>query len=262
MAVIKETRKLIIKERIITLDNLRSLSNVLHQEFSSLNSVKTHTKISFSATCADASSFQSEDTDLFNADSILSKKKVESVSLTLTHYETNAFVEIELSHGDSSWRNQVTIHGEDSKWVNGTLKIIEETIESFAPQNVFLFKNKQLIKTVFALGLGSLYFYITTLIPSEPSTDTPEWVIQLSTLIASVPLGDYLFKYFIFYVIGFFPAEFLFEKLKSLWPSVELQIGPEHTHIEKRRRIWVANAFILGVLPIIHSLISDILSAL
>ena len=48
---------------------------------------------------------------------------------------------------------------------------------------------------------------------------------------------------------GTFPGMYMMDKLLTLWPSVEFQIGPEHKLVEKQRRIWVINAILFGILP-------------
>lgn len=262
MTTIRETRELTIRERVITLDNIRALSKILFDEFNSLNSEKSLTELSFSAKCIDESSFQSEDIEMFNKDSVLAKKRVERISMELRHYDSRSFIEIKLAHGNDEWRNGITIRGTDSKWVNGTLKSIEETIESFKPQNVLLYRKEHFIKSVFALGLGSLYIWVVTLIPYEPYSDTPAWANKLHSILSSIPLGNYLFKYLIAFGVGYIPADYLYKKLKGLWPSVELQIGPEHTYIERRRRVWIAYALILGVLPLLSSMAYDLIKNL
>jgi hypothetical protein len=178
------------------------------------------------------------------------------------HYKTKSRIAIRLDHGNSSYGNEVTIRGTDSTWVNGTLKVIEETIDSFSPQNTFLYQNENILRTVFSLGIGSLYLWLAMLlIPVTPSAETPGWVVKLNLVLSAIPLGHYLFKYAIAFLMGWLPSEILYNKLKVWWPSVELQIGPEHTLTEKQRRKWIVSAFILGVLPLVTSMIYDLIKS-
>jgi hypothetical protein len=74
-------------------------------------------------------------------------------------------------------------------------------------------------------------------------------------------VGFKVFKYIVAYLGGFSPALLLIGQLKELWPAVEIQIGPEHTLVEKSRRKWMAVVITLGVLPLLVNLFYDILKA-
>lgn len=261
---IRETRELKIKERIFTLENVLQLAKLLGDE--KLRVLEdSSAELTFSASCTDNSSFSSQELTLFEKDSPLSRKRVQRIELEFRRYrryEMISRIVIRLAHGNDSWRNDVTIVGTDSTWVNGTLRAIEETIESFSPQNTFLYQNKRPIRTVFSLGLGSLYMWAILLVPTATPTDKPEWAIKLNVILEAIPLSYFLFKYFIAFLMGWFPSQILYEKLKKWWPSVELQIGPEHALTEKQRRKWVINAVILGVLPLVTALAYDLIKNL
>jgi hypothetical protein len=152
------------------------------------------------------------------------------------------------------------VEGTDSKWVNGNIKAIDEIIESFAPQNLRVLELKWLIHTVLALGIGRLYLFFVGLIPM-PSSKPPQWdwMVGLYHFVLGHPLLPYVVLYVAYYLGGFWPAWYFYSKLLSFWPSVELQIGPEHTLIEKRRRRWLFSFFLLGVAPLLTSLVYDFL---
>lgn len=69
MALINETRVLNIADRIINLDGARQLADLLNQEYKIADSDRA--ELSYSATCDDGSSFQSESIDLFSPESII-----------------------------------------------------------------------------------------------------------------------------------------------------------------------------------------------
>lgn len=255
---IRETRELKIKERVITLENVLCLAKILENERQRVSD-EAATELTFTASCTDSSSFSSQEPALFEKDSPLSKKRVGHIQMEFRHYKTMSRITIGLAHGNGSWRNDVTISGTDSTWVNGTLKAIEETIDSFTPQNTFLYQNEKTLRIVFSLGLGSLYFWMASLIPTAPSAEMPGWAIKLNLVLSAIPLGYYLFKYAMAFLVGWLPSEILYNKLKDWWPSVELQIGPEHTLTEKQRRKWIASAFIFGVFPLATAVIYDLI---
>jgi hypothetical protein len=235
VAKILERRELIIGGRILNLANVRALAGLIEGESESFPPDKTHSpSILFTAQCGDGSSFESNDADLFLDDSIVARKRVYSVSMRLSYYPTESRISISIQHAERStrWsRNYATVEGTDSKWVNGNIKAIEEIIESFAPQYPFVLRHKWLVQSVLALGIGRAYDFLIDFIPPRPGPP-PHWVAGLHLYLHAHPLVYYGVPYLFYYAGGYFPALFFYEKLLSLWPSVELQIGPEHSNRE------------------------------
>jgi len=191
---------------------------------------------------------------------MISSKRVSGIELHYSSYDANQEVSISLSHGGGDYRNYVKVSGLDSTWVNGTLKTIEEIIMGFKPQYRFLAEHKGAIEFVFALSIGSMYFYLMDLIPIAPiEGERPEWAIKLASALKGFELLFYFLKYIFAYLVGIWPAFYLMAKLEKLWPSIEFQIGPEHTFIEKQRRAWIAAALLVGVVPLLTSVAYDIL---
>lgn len=263
MSEILESRNVKIKGRIISLENIRRLVAILQNRYNTKKEEKKNCRISFSATCFDDSNFKSGDIGIFSDDSVLSSKRVSDISLEYISYEDNETIKVRLSHGNYEHVNYIEVCGTDSDWVNGVIRKLEEEVSAFQPQNEFLTEYKKLLEFIFALSIGSVYFFIIDAIPSDPiDAEPPKWLVQLATAIKNSLILGYGIKYAFSYFLGICPAYFLMDKLKSLWPSVEFQIGPEHTFIEKRRRAWILSAFLIGIVPLITSLVYDILKVL
>lgn len=256
----RESRYSKIENKIITRDSILKLSSLVHQEYLSAKNDNKHCSVSYTAKCSDKTSFISEEPSMFDEDSYLIIKKVEEVGITYHLYETNSYININLCHG-SGYGNSVTVAGTNSTWVNGITKKIEETVDSFDPQNNFIKDHKWIFNIIFGLSIGAIFLWVIILIPSDPPKDPPPaWVLALQNLFKQIPLFKLIFKYLLGLPMGIFPASFLTDKLIELWPSIEIQIGPEHTQIEKKRRKWFFNAVVLGLLPLLLSLIYDIVS--
>ncbi|MHB1116847.1 hypothetical protein [Sideroxydans sp.] len=189
--------------------------------------------------CDGKTSYQSENSIIFEEDSILSKKRVTHIMIKAKNRQS--LIEIELSHGENN-KSRVLVQGIDSTWVNGTLRKVEESIESFKPQCIIIKKYKWLALPVIALGIGILFTFLIGQLPIKQSDN-----------------ASLIYKYFLSFIIGLAPASILYEKLSNLWPSIELQIGPEHTFIEKNRRNYFALVIILGVVPLLTSLTYDVI---
>jgi len=263
MAEITESRKVRIQNRIITLADARRLASVLVAKYNETKGDGKDARIKLSVTCVDESQFDSKSIDLFSDESVIASKRVSSVELRYSSYDSNQEILISLHHGRGDYRNYVSISGLDSTWVNGTLKKVEEIISGFTPQNQFLTKYKKVLEFVFALSIGSLYFYLIDLIPVAPGEGKPpEWAIKLASALKGFELLFLLLKYMLAYITGIWPALYLMEQLEKLWPSVEVQIGPEHTFVEKQRRAWMTGAFLIGITPLLTSVGYDLIKML
>lgn len=256
---INESRKLKITERIFTRQNIESLAKVIANQ-ATLAQHSKDARILFSAYSRDNSTFSSKDLSLFDDESLIFVKDIERIRLKFNSYSAESSIDIELTHGNSSYGNQVVVEGTDSHWVNGTLKQIEELIQSFSPQESFFIKYETAVQIILALGIGILYQRLLNFIPvSPPSGPRPDWAIRVNTLITAIPYGYKIVSYLPALVGGWFPAKFAYSKLRNLWPLIELQIGPEHYQIEKSRRKAFAAFIALGIAPILTSFAYDLI---
>ena len=119
-----------------------------------------------------------------------------------------------------------------------------------------------------AFGLGIIFLYIALfLVPKSSSKEPdPKWAVYLKEINSIFPVTEYLLKYLIAVLLGYtFGGYFIWkaeEKLLALYPSIELNIGPEHKFVEKKRRNIMLQYVILGGIPIITSFLYDIIKAI
>jgi len=252
-----------IEHKIVSLEDVHKLARIVNEECVNLKSEEKDARIRFSVSCSDGSRFSSKDVALFDDSSVLNTKRVKSISITFSSFDTGSDVDIDITHEDRSvsYSNNIKVSGDDSNWVNGMLRRLEEVVESFTPQNTFIEKYRYMVNTILALGIGTTYFWVTSLFPSESLENPPESTERLGELVDQAPFVDYFAKYLFAFIIGWFPGLMLLDKLKTFWPFLEIQIGPEHTLIEKQRRAWVTGAALIGVAPLLTSLIYDVLKA-
>jgi hypothetical protein len=249
-----ESRLITVQDRIITLAGVRRLAALVWDEFAKNADPHKNVEISFSAKCEDQSSFASEDMSIFDDDSVIALKRVSSVNMVYWDFKAKARITVSLYHG-GVYGNSISIEGTDSRWVNGTLRLFEEVVSSFTPQNTFVRKYGALLNGLFAFGIGSMYvWFVILLSSSKPQSPLPDWLVRF-------PFLTYLIKYTLALLVGYLPARFLVDKIRNLWPRVEFQIGPEFTFTERKRRLWLSGAFVLGALPLLLSLIYDIAKA-
>ena len=271
MGHVVETRGLKVTRRIIMLRDVRHLAQLLADDAAKLRQGKDEKKytaeIVYSIECEDGSSYRSGEIELFADDSVIARKKVTSVRLALVAYERysdRSSITIQLTHGGSEYRNQVTVEGIDSRWVNGTLKAIEEAISSFGPQDGFPLRHKHLLIGIMALGIGRSMWFLWDLLdpPGSSATAPPSWASALAGFLHEIHVPLLALKWLMIFTQGFFPATFAYDKILSAYPSVEFQIGPGHFLVERRKRLLLLNIWILGVLPIVIAFIYDLLKPL
>lgn len=230
MAPILETRSLKISRVILSLEDVHRLAVAAEEQFQK----KGHSYISYNVECSDGSKFESSSSEIFEKGSKSGNK-----------------------HGNN-YENYIEITGPDGVWVNGLIGTFTDILQSCKPQEAFVYEYAKVVQFALALGIGTVYNAFLDLLPGAPIESRPTWAIHFGEFLHSSPLFFYLFRYFLGALVGWMPAKYLLNKLQSLWPTVELQIGPEHVLVEKRRRQWFIGLGILIVIPFLVSLFYDV----
>jgi hypothetical protein len=252
----KESRLLTIHDKIITLHDLRRLADIIV----SLSPPRTSENqrapdVSFIARCDDNSTFESEDIDIFADSSPINSKRVLSIEMDFSCYETKSFVKVELRHGSPDYNNCISVRGPDSTWVNGTLRRLQEALDSFSPQRNIVKEWTPVLRPIFAFSLGILIVKaLEFFIAPNPDPNPPHWVEVLRQNVYALLCAYYA----IIYLFGVFPGTMLHAHVVTYWPSVEFQVGPPHTHFERKRRLWIMNALLFGVFPFVTSIVYDL----
>jgi len=262
---IRESRIIKIANKVISLKNAKTLASILWDIYQSGISESPYSSVSFSIKCSDNSSFESSKLSIFDENSIINSKKVEYIKMGFYDPKEYKNIYIGITHGNVDWQNEIEVKGKDSLWVNGVIARIKDVLDSVPPQNMFIKKYKLIINSLLALGIGIFIDYILSFFIT-PSKDPPSKLsIMLEDLYSRSPFFKYFFKYFfamvVGYVIGLWPITELYSQLRNLWPSIEIQIGPEHTYIEKRRRKILISILVIGAGPLLVSVVYDIIKA-
>lgn len=231
MAPILETRSLKISRVILSLEDVHRLAVAAEEQFQK----KGHSYISYNVECSDGSRFESSSSEIFEKGSKSGNKRVDSIRFWLTSIDDGSKFHGRLRHGNN-YENYIEVTGPDSVWVNGLIGTFTDILQSSKPQEAFFYEYAKGVQFALALGIGSVYNAFLDLVPGAPIENRPTWAIHFGEFLHSNPLFFYLFRYFLGALVGWMPAKYILNKLQSLWPTVELQIGPEHVLIEKRRR--------------------------
>jgi hypothetical protein len=261
---ITEHRYITIEQRIITLSDVRKLANELHSIYKKRRKDKKK-KFDIEAYCNEKVVFTSADPQIFADDSPIVSKRVWRIEMGL-YIEPSEAIKVKLTHNPSQpLDNQISVIGNDSNWVNGTLKKLEEIVDSFSPQNTIIRRYSKALAVILALTIGLFFFNIITLVfawlaPSSPNITLSQQTLELLRYY-KIPIAVTVFlaKYALALSIGGAPAASVVAWMVGLFPMVELQIGPEYKLIEKRRRKLIVNTIsITGIVSLLAQIVFDV----
>lgn len=262
---IVESRNIEINNKIIKLEDVHAVTSLLEAINNEVCNRHERSNFSYEVTCEDGSEYSGKISSIFDKDSSVLLKRVTSISLstyiyigTGYSYDDYATIKINIEHNRYC---RIKISGVDGTFVNGSLRRIENVFNSFEPQPVFHIKHKRLIRNIFALGIGSIFFYALSFLPQPPHEDplksTNPYIYWLG-LLTNTYYGAFLLKYFFLWSLGFIPADIIYARLSKLWPNIEIQIGPKHLYIESRSRKIIFGLMTLIAIPFCVNLFYDI----
>ena len=185
-----ESRVLRIEDKKITLKDVQKLAKIVADEFEFFYQTDKYANIRYQATCDDDSTFSSTNLELFDDDSVLASKRVLEIKINFSSYENHLSIDIRLRNEvkNSVFGSRIEVSGNNSNWVNGVLNRLNETVNSFTPQNTFIHDYRYVVNLFVATGIGLIYYKFVGLIPFEPNDNQPEWANQINDLVKEIPL--------------------------------------------------------------------------
>lgn len=240
-----------IKDKIITKEDILRLSKIFWTVYS--NNKSNHARLSFSFACNELdSTYKLENKKLETEEEFLNTKKIKSLSMTFHDYTKSKHLQLNLSHGDTSW-NKLKIESSNNRWVDARYNDFKEKIEAIKPQKNWFLDYKKIIYHITSLNVGFLWIKLIWLLPTKsiPYEElSPFWqYIRDSTII------KYLILTILAWGFGISVLWWVFEKLAQLWPSIEFDFGPEHFKKEKRTRKTLGVILSLILIPLVLQII-------
>ena len=252
------TKRFPIKNRIVNLVEAKRLANSFIEIYRRFRRTAQNKNIVFTITFENQDEYQSSSPDIFSEDIINGSNRVTSIQMRFSTAVNDNQITAYLTHDSSvEAQNEVIVRGNDLDWVDAKIGKLEDVINSFDPQNMIIKKFTWLLTLFFSASFGSLIGFLISAAVSPLPIDTVTSPFIESLLFPKVLLS-YVWRYLICAFIGLVPAFYVVDKLKSLWPSVEIQIGPAFRFIEKRRRERLAQWIFVGVIPILLQLSYDL----
>lgn len=257
---IKIDKSLIISWVVITSDNIRELAEKVYDEYNQdliilENDPHANKSISFILRGSDGTKYESDHKDIFSKGGLLDSRRISAVEMNYFNFTLKKTISIKFTHTINHYFNEniVDISGYDEVWVNGFIKLIESNVSNWKQQEKWPDRFKWPLTILFAIGFGLLFINLLSFtlyfFNIEPITQKPEWIVLLIT--------NLMFYIFAFY-IGLLPSYYIVDKIHKLFPVVEFIMGPEYLRIEERRRNKLYQFIIIGIIPLILSLLIEL----
>lgn len=262
----KETRKLQIRDKIFKVDDLKRLASVLEDQSALAKNKEQHYSISYELHFSDDTIVESRTFSILEDDILFTSKRPLLIQFLYHNNDLNKRISLSLDHGDFPYRNSIIVSGQESEWVNDVFARLNTILQGVTPQESFVNRHPTLLLNIIALGVGTFGYNLINIIMDYTTIN-----FDLAKHIAPIQEGSFLHSLsliirshiWFFYGIGWILKWFLgfawgaFEVRRwflDLWPSIELDIGPEHLKIEKNKRKKVYAV----IVPIATALLYDV----
>jgi hypothetical protein len=204
----------------------------------------SHSGIDF--TSSDKSKYSFSFMEISEAKDILDTKQIIEIELYFNENMLDSKFVLKLRNFDSSsGSSYALVEGEDSDWVNGTIKLLKNFLTTCRNQSTFVEKYKILI---FGVTILLLILFLHNLI-----------VFFIRTKVIFPKIVGNMFSESIIYVIMVLalisatPAVLIYKWLVKLFPGIEIQTGLNYDHAKKERRNKLLFLAILIIVPTILS---------
>ena len=242
---IREKRRISFSDLRITPGDIRALSNFLEEEALRCKADRKKHTLYFSVDANDGCSYESISVTIFKEGGVIKTKSIKQIKMHLVTEDYSKNLEIYFTQGlkDQTVDNYALVSGDDPNWVTGALDRINELVNTIEPQ--------PRIQRV--VSIANLIVWAAALVTYYRVFWKDAEGLKNETLSLILTLGVVVGIFWCYYAMGGF-----FERLL---PVVELQTGPEHLQLPKAKRRKVIAVFSLIVIPIIITLVYDLVKA-
>lgn len=253
--LIRESRIYTISEKILELPHIRELAVIIWGEYQKFKILDSETEIGFSVKCFDRSHYQSSNISIFDDHSIINKKRIKSVSISLTGRHS---ISLHIRHGNSL-ESTFDVSGDDNMWVNGVTGKLNESLDGIPDQKSYLQQSGSQI------GMAFFIFIVLTIVVTKAldilnrgdSDYSSFWSISIIPNVHSWSIAGFITWGILGGILAIGIVGKIQEYAKKLWPSIELQIGPEHKRSEKRQRDFYFLLTSVIIIPLLMSLLME-----
>lgn len=249
---IKKNTLLVINNKIFSTKDIRDLLQIIWGEYQTTLQNKKNASVLFKVKWFEQSSFESNDISFFNDNSIIFRKPIKNIEAYF-HEEDKKAIRLRINHGygyDDDKNvisdSDVEVSGDNLEWIPIISDKFRTLLDSVENQKSFVRKNIKYFIGLFLL-IGSWCFIALRDKGSKPwSTLYEIWNDDWTLIIGVVFVGG---------IIAATPIFILVINMNDIWPPIELQVGPEHFHYNKRRRkyyLWIVSTILIPIMLSIY----------
>ena len=191
-------------------------------------------------TFSDNSIYSGTIEEFVETDAIPAGKRIVEIDLYFKENIFNSRFIIKIRHSHPfSTSSYVIVEGEDRTWVSGTVGIIEDFLSTCKDQSLIIKKLKvliiastDLILMLFLINLIKLFIRTKVIFPK---------------IVGNIFTSELFYFIVLLALISVTPAIFIYERLKKLYPAVEIQTRKEFNQSEKEKRFksWIIICLII-----------------
>jgi hypothetical protein len=246
------------------------IANLLDQQKEAAASKKKiNLNTTYTVRFSDDTRFESDTPEVFQEESLTEYGRPIAVAMYYRNYTDNSYITIHLTHGDADFHgNEAEVSGSDSAWLNANFQGLQDALNRVKRQKgLSLRRHQTLLLNLIALGIGSAVFLAMDLLDwvlgktgHQAFGRLPApWVQVLSSLGVFLIFVKWFFRWFLGLGWGAFSVR---RWLLSMWPSIEFDFGLPHLQTEAIQRGRLAAVSALIIVPILISMIYDVLKNL
>ncbi len=246
---VRETRKLVIRDVVVSPDDIRNLAQVV---FELSKEMDDDTVFALDLGAFDNSEYEGASPELFGEGGLLDTRQIRKVGMYASSRRGEAEIVVHLYHEVENYSlSDIRVAGYSSTWVNGAIARLQQAVDNWQRQPSWPRRLRWVFVLLGAFAIGRIYGWLTDLfldhvVHVQPVAPRPGWVETI--------------RPFVWYIdrtldvaVGLAPSGLLVSKLIKLWPRVELATGKEYARSASRRRAFAWGIFSLAVLPVLLS---------
>ena len=204
----------------------------------------SHSGIEF--TSSDKSKYSFSFNEISEAKDILDNKQIIEIELYFNENVLDSKIVLKLRHSDTfSGSSYALVEGEDSDWVNGTIRLLKNFLVTCRNQSTFVEKNKILI---FGVTIMLLILFLHNLIVFFIRTK-----VIFPKIVGNMFSENIIYVIMVLALISATPVVLIYKWLLKLFPGIEIQTGLNYDHAKKERR---NKLFLLAILIIVPAILS------
>lgn len=217
--MLKYTRKIPVRSRIITENDLKDLARVFVEEAKKLEKAKVRLEFHYSGGISESG----EDLSCFEKSIYLGKHRLKHVTFAMRDWKNDKGFMIHLYHG-SKTESYITIEGDDPDWVNSKVTLFEDIKNSWEIRRFSISVRTEIYRFAFF----AFFFGVLPIMMFSP--DIP------------VDIKIDIFPLVIFFFLSWLILIFMVD---SVLPNVELAVKPSRLSVYRKVFVTVLLSIVL-----------------